>query len=319
MKEPVGSGSPRATEADPPLSSEEAADRRDRRVLFGSLGVALALWTLAGFNALGTVTIELRPGEGSGWNPALDFVVLGFLALFLPYGIVRARHLRRVESIERRLPDFLGDVAESGSQGLTLADAIRTAARGQYGPLSPEIRRMAIELDWGVPTEEVLSGLRERLATPVVKEAFAVVDRVRATGGRYPEVLRRVAQDLRSTQRMRQRRREMMQTYVAVVALAYAVFLLTVYVLAAVYLPDLLTAGSSTGLGSAGYLVGASVVTSLFLALFVAVIAHGVGDGLVAGFLYRGRFAEGLTLSAGLLAAGWVVLRFLVAPIAGAG
>lgn len=109
----------------------------------------------------------------------------------------------------------------------------------------------------------------------------------------------------------------MMRTYVIVVALAYAVFLLTVYVLAAVYLPELLAAGASSGFGSTGYLVGTAVVASLFLALFVAVIAHGVGDGLVAGFLYRGRFAEGLTLSAGLLMVGWVVLRFVVAPIAG--
>ncbi len=297
--------------------SEERAQRRDRRTLRVSIAAALALWVVAGLNAAGTVTLEIRPGEGAGWNPALDFVVLGLIALLLPYGIVRARHVRAVEGIERRLPDFLGDVAESGSQGLTLPDAIRTAARGQYGPLTPEIRRMATELNWGIPAEEVLAGLEQRLSTPLVKEAFAVVGRAQATGGRYPEVLRRVAHDLRSTQLMRERRRDMMRTYVIVVALAYAVFLLTVYVLAAVYLPELLAAGASSGFGSTGYLVGTAVVASLFLALFVAVIAHGVGDGLVAGFLYRGRFAEGLTLSAGLLMVGWVVLRFVVAPIAG--
>lgn len=294
-------------------------DREDRRVLALSVATALGLWCLAGLNASGLWSFELRPGEGAGWNPAFDFAVLGLVTILLPYGVARRVHLARVDALERSLPEFLEDVAESGRHGLTLADAIAASARGQYGALTPEVRRLASEVAWGIPVDEALAGFAERVPTPLVRQAMTIVLRSQATGGRYPEVLERVARDARAAQLVRDQRRDVMRTYLLVVGLAYAVFLLTVYVLASVFLPDLVTASSGTASVAIGTLVGVPVVASLFLALFAAVVAHGVGDGIVAGLLYRGRLADGMAISAALLLVGWVVMRFAIAPIGGGG
>ncbi|MGI0055510.1 MAG: type II secretion system F family protein [Thermoplasmata archaeon] len=290
---------------------------RDRQLWIASLLGAIVLWVLAFLNAIGTVAIELRPGEGVGANPALDFVVLGWVVLLLPYGIVRRAHLARIDALERSVPGFLEDVAESGRHGLTLADAIAAGARGHYGALSPEVRRLASEIAWGIPVEEALRGFAGRLPTPLVRTAVAVALRAQATGGRYPDVLERVARDLRATQLRRTERREVLRTYFVVVGLAFAVFLLTVYVLASVFLPEMLTAAASTPSVGPGVLIGGSVAASLFLALFAAVVAHGVGDGLVAGLLYRGRLVDGMAFAAVLLLVGWCVMRFAITPITG--
>ena len=302
-----------------PVVDERAALREDRRLLAASGFAAGALWVVALLEALGGLAIPIGPSEGSGWSASLDFVVFGALVLMLPYGIARLVHLRRVDAIERRLPEFLEDVAESGSFGLTLAGAIQTAAKGHYGPLSAEIRRMATQIAWGVAVPEALRGFAERVPTPRVRQAVAVVIRADVAGGDYPEVLRRVAHATRADQMARMRRRSSMTTYVTVVYLAFFVFLLTIYVLAAVFLPQMLKASGAAAPFGVGGLVGVSVVTSLFLALTVAVLVHGVGDGLVSGLLYQGRWVDGLPHAAILLAIGWFVMRFVVPPLGGAG
>lgn len=298
---------------------ERAARDRDRRVLLASLVVAAGLWSVALLNAVGLLSTPFGPSEGGGWSPALDFVVLGAVTLMLPYGLARMVHLRRVDAVERRLPEFLEDVAESGSFGLTFPEAIEAASRGHYGGLDPEIRRMAAEVAWGVPVSDALGEFAQRIPTPLVRQTVAIANRAQTSGGNYPDVLRRVAHDARATQLARARRRAAMTTYVTVVYLAFFVFLLTIYVLAALFLPQMLIAAGGSAAFGFGGLVGVSVVTSLFLALTVAVLLHAVGDGLVSGLLYRGRWVDGLPHAAILLAIGWVVMRFVVPPIGGAG
>lgn len=54
----------------------------------------------------------------------------------------------------------------------------------------------------------------------------------------------------------------------------------------------------------------------LFLAFFVAVIAHAVGDGIMAGILQKGQIAYGLQHATYMLIGGWLVMRFLVPVLA---
>ncbi len=293
---------------------------RDRHILYVGAAAAVGLWTIALLNAAGVLSISLRPGEGTPWNPTIDFLVLGLLALLGPYGFATALRLRRVEQLERRLPDFLRDVAESGRFGRTLPEAITVAAAGRYGPLTPEVQKMAAQIAWGIPVSTALERFALRVPTPLVRKAVAILIRSHAAGGNYGDVLTRVAHDTRTEQLAGERRRVTMLTYVAVVYIAFFVFLITIYVLAAVFLPQMLT--NNPAASSAiydGFGIAAPLVATLSVALLVAVIVHAVGDGMVAGILYRGHLVDGLPHVTILLAIGWIVMRFVVPIVGGTG
>src|SRR5487761_610239 len=89
--------------------NERAARKADLKILFAGAAVAVLLWAIALANATGGVRTPLGPSEGGGWSPALDFLVLGAIVVMLPYGVARTVHLRRVDAVERRLPEFLED------------------------------------------------------------------------------------------------------------------------------------------------------------------------------------------------------------------
>jgi archaeal flagellar protein FlaJ len=270
----------------------------------------------------GVLNIQLRPGEGSGVNPLVDFSVLGLLALIAPYGFSMSAKLRRISKIEERLPDFLRDVAEAGRFGMTLPDAIIVASGGRYGLLTDEIKKMASQLEWGVPVATALKLFEERVPTPLVQRVVSIVTRANEAGGNVADVLTMVAHDTREAQLAAQGRQISMLTYVTVIYISFFVFLVTIYIMAAVFLPQMITAGqgiSSSSLGTGGALTLAfNLVPELFLAFMVAVIVHAVGDGIMAGVLYNGRIAEGLQHATIMLAIGWLLMRFVV-PILNVG
>ncbi|MGI0132718.1 MAG: type II secretion system F family protein [Thermoplasmata archaeon] len=282
--------------------------------------VAVALFALAVLNAVGTFDLEIRPGEGSGLNPALDFMVLGIIALIGPYGIIMSAKLRRVQRIEERLPDFLRDVAEAGRFGMTLPDAIVVASRGRYGLLTAEIKKMASQLEWGVPVATALRLFEQRVPTPLVMRVVSIITRANEAGGNVADVLTMVAHDTRESQLSAQARQISMLTYVTVIYIAFFVFLVTIYIMAAVFLPQMIAAGegiSSSALSSGGAVnLQFGFVPILFIAFLVAVIVHAVGDGLMAGVLYNGRLADGMQHATIMLVTGWLIMRFVVPTLA---
>jgi flagellar protein FlaJ len=275
--------------------------------IFFALGIA---------NAAGLMDFEIRPGEGAGINPALDWFVIGTLCLIGPYGVVASAHLRRIHAIEQRLPDFLRDVAEAGRFGMTLPDAIIVASKGRYGLLTEEIKKMASQLEWGVPVATALELFRERVPTPLVSRVVSIITRANEAGGNVADVLTMVAHDTREVQFAGEERKNSMLTYVTVIYISFFVFLVTIYIMAAVFLPQMVQAGkgisSSSLAGSGAVSLAFQFVPELFLAFMMAVIVHALGDGIMAGVLYNGKIPEGLQHATIMLITGWAFMRFAV-------
>ncbi len=289
---------------------------RETLILYAGLAVGALMFAVAGLNAAGILSLPLRPGEGGGWNPTIDFAVFGMLAIFGPYGFAMSAKLRRIDRIEERLPDFLRDVAEAGRFGMTLPDAIIVASRGRYGLMTSEIKKMASQLEWGVPVATALRLFEERVPTPLTQRVVSIITRANEAGGNVADVLTMVAHDTREVQLSHQARQISMLTYVTVIYIAFFVFLVTVYIMAAVFLPQMITAGqqvsSSSTLGAGVVALQFTLVPVLFLAFLVAVIVHAVGDGVMAGVLFNGRISEGFQHATIMLAIGWAIMRFVV-------
>jgi archaeal flagellar protein FlaJ len=300
------------------LEKERPGLPTDKLALYAGIGVGVVLFALGALNFLGILNIVIRPGEPTGANPAIDFFVLGALAIIGPYGFMASSRFRRITRIESRLPDFLRDVAEAGRFGMTLPDAIVVASKGRYDLLTGEIKKMASQLEWGVPVATALTLFKERVATPLVNRTVSIIIKANEAGGNVADVLSMVARDTRDAQITTQERQITMLTYLTVIYISFYVFLVTIYIMAAVFLPQMITAGS--GIASSGSTVGGaaalslnfSAIPELFLAFMVAVIVHAIGDGIMSGVIINGRVSEGFQHATIMLASGWLFMRFAV-------
>ncbi|MEM3852141.1 MAG: type II secretion system F family protein [Methanomassiliicoccales archaeon] len=282
----------------------------DRQVAIISAVAMLALLFIG-------ISASLAHTEYLGMS-MIDWVVLALAAFMGPYGIYTSLQVRNQRLVEERVPDFLRDVAEAGRFGMTLADAILSASNGKYGKLTPEIRRMAAQIDWGVPATEAIRLFAERMRSPLITRICNIIIKATDAGGAVSDVLNMVAHDARERLISRKERAITMSTYMVVIYISFAVFLATIAILESSFIPQIEKAGSQ--LGQTGALSGGVVPTQIntlaiapvTLAFYIAVVVHAAGDGIMAGVIQDGRIANGMRHSAIMLLVGFVFMHVIL-------
>jgi flagellar protein FlaJ len=230
----------------------------------------------------------------------VHFVCLGVLAALGPYGFYMSREARRIRGLEERFADFLRDVASGHQGGLTLPAAVIVASHGEYGPLTPEVQKMADQLSWNLPFTEALERFAERVDTPLVRRAVNLVLQANRSGGSTIEVLLAASRDAREIKSLETERRLTMSLYTVVIYITFLVFLGVAAVLYASFVPKLVAASQAAqaanlGSGGVGGIGGPSLNLRDFQVFyFMAAIMQGLGDGIVAGLMGTGRAVLGL-------------------------
>src|SRR3989475_9584103 len=283
--------------------------RKDRTRVIVLAGVVLfvVLLLIALLNLIDSISLPLRPVDPvERLTPAqlalqrfLTWMTIAVVALIGPYGFFLGKKQRDIKAIERRLPDFLRDVAEAGRFGMTLAEAIVVSSSGRYGTLTPEIKKMAAQISWGGPATEALRLFSERVKTPMVGRVVAIIVKSSDAGGDVADVLTMVSHDTKENQLTEDERRIAMSTYIAVIYISFMVFLVTIWILDVTFLPKMLEA--SGALASTGGAVQSppapdlpGVVNQIPIAVFIATVVHGLRDGVLAGVLDTGKIPNGL-------------------------
>lgn len=259
------------------------------------------------------------------WFTGSDWIIMGMMAFMGPVGITRAREDRRIKGIEQRLPDFLRDVAEGGRFGMTLAKSIVSAAKGRYGPLTPEIQRMAFQIQWGVSATEALGLFSERVDTPLVNRVSALIIKASTAGGNVADVLELVAVDTKEMHLMQKERAASMAAYTSVIYIAFGVFVVTVLILQATFLTEMAkTAAAATAQAAAaqanggtrlpqgaGTTIDATLLPAIKDVYYYAAIVHAIGDGVLAGVISSGKFSAGLIHAFAMTFGAFLMLRVL--------
>src|SRR2546425_6962453 len=282
---------------------------RTRGIVLAGVVLFVVLLLIALLNLIDSISLPLRPvdpverltAQQLALQRFLTWLTIAVVALIGPYGFFLGKKQRDIKAIERRLPDFLRDVAEAGRVGMTLAEAIVVSSSGRYGTLTPEIKKMAAQISWGVPATEALRLFSERVKTPMTGRIVSIIVKSSDAGGDVADVLTMVSHDAKESQLTEDERRITMSTYIAVIYISFLVFIVTIWILNATFLPKMREASESLT-GGSGTLANQSplasdlpgVIFNIKVAFFVAVFVHGLGDGILAGVLDNGKIANGL-------------------------
>ncbi len=281
-----------------------------REILIVSSVIAAVFIFIMILDALEAAPIPLEP---------LDWAMISAMGFLGPFGFYVSRKQSEIEKIERKLPFFLRDVAEAGRFGMTLADAIVVSASGRYGKLTPEIQKMAAQIDWGIPASQALNNFADRIDTPLVNRVVAIIIKANDAGGNVADVLTLVSQDTKEVHLSEDEQKIAMTSYLAVIYISFAVFIVVIIILNTQFLAQMAEAGAhlegSEGMETVGGTGTAEIRTEnipvIRYIFTLAVFAHAVGDGIVAGVLQTGKIASGMQHSFVLTLMGFVALRIL--------
>jgi len=227
---------------------------------------------------------------------------LSFIAVAIAItGLVITEYMKFLSSrdIEERFPYFLRDVAENMRTGMTLPQAITATKDTFYGALTPHVKRIVTQIDWGVPFDEILNNFSKH-STKTVKRAVSTIIETHRGGGDIAEVFDSVG---RSTSEISNLMKERSSTIYSQMLTGYVIFFLFIgilIILQVLLIPSFYTFSPETNLESLG---------KFYLEVFrILVLLQGFFAGLVIGKMSEGSIVAGIKHSLILIIVGYSIL-----------
>ncbi len=135
--------------------------------------------------------------------PRWMVLVLSCAAAAAPYLVVLRRRARRLRKLEQQLPDALDTLSRALRAGHPVQAALEILAREASAPLAYEFRKLADERALGLPLEEALDNLAERVPVSEISEFAAAVQMQSRTGGKLHDVLARLSENMRESEALK--------------------------------------------------------------------------------------------------------------------
>nr|WP_231845537.1 type II secretion system F family protein [Pyrococcus abyssi] len=167
------------------------------------------------FKASEYITISIIMGVIGG---AVAFILFGtlssaliaFLGVFLGFLYVypNFRIAKRIEEMEKALPDAFFYLAGSLRAGVSFSEALEELATAKFGALTAEFRRTVAEMKRGRPTVDALRAFALRnKKSPIVYRSMMIVIEALERGAPMADVLVSVGNDVREILRIKKERK----------------------------------------------------------------------------------------------------------------
>jgi len=262
-----------------------------RIVLIVSIIIAIAI-TLSGFFMFcGTTTFD-------------EFVFFAVIALVFPPAILNYVDYKWRRAIDEHLPDLFRSIVQAQETGMTLPKALEEAAKRDYGPLTSELKKMNAQISWGMNFEDGLLALGRRVNTLLVQRTVPMIIEASRSGGQVEKVFDPMGKFIQTTLLLDKERRTQTRPYIAIIYVAFFVFLFTIILLFRSFF------SSVEGLS---LLTTAAMQPSQVQRLFFHMTSiQAFFGGLVAGKMGDGTVSAGLKHSLVLMLCGYMALKLFM-------
>jgi len=215
------------------------------------------------------------------------------LSYLYPYWMIS----RRLENMEKNLPDAFFYLASSLKAGISFSEALEDLTTADFGALTEEFKRTVSEIKKGRPTVDALRlfALRNR-KSPVIYRSMMIIIEALERGAPMSDVLVYVANDVREILRIKQERKAStgMQMMFFIITSGFGPSILGIVA----KLMKFMIQGAA-----------AAEVPAMTTVVLLFVIVQGFISGLGIGVIREGKFSAGLKYSLLLAGMGFAIFK----------
>lgn len=275
-----------------------------RLIVYIVTGVLVSIFLILGILSL--------LGIFTAFGGFIDYFVFALLSGTGVYGMYESFHVRRIQKIDAIFPDFVRDLAESRRAGMTFVKAILFASKGEYGILTPEIKKISQQVSWGGSVTEALESFAQRVNTKSIRRTITLIIEASNSGGNVADVLDVAAKDAREIKMLEAERRTNMASYVVVIYVGMFVFLAIVLILCTSFIPAMV--GGEGSQGMQGVMGGGSTTSQMEISnmFYLACLVQAFGSALVAGVFEDGRYTSSVKHIFIMVFSTWIMFKLLL-------
>jgi flagellar protein FlaJ len=240
------------------------------------------------------------------WGNSLfdEAVFFAIIAAVFPPAILTYLDYQWRKAVDEHLPDLFRSIVQAQETGMTLPQALEDAAKRDYGPLTAELRKMTTQISWGMSFEEALLALGKRVNTVLMQRTVPMIIEASRSGGHVEKVFDPMGKFIQTTLLLDKERRTQTRPYIAIVYVAFFVFIFTIVLL---FKSFFVSTEQLPMLGTA--VMSPEAIKRLF---FHMTVVQSLFGGLVAGKMGEGTINAGLKHSLILMICGYLAIKLFL-------
>lgn len=227
-------------------------------------------------------------------------IVLAIVACIAQFLLDIRKEQSRQKEIEEKFLEFVRALVGTVKSGISIPQALRQTSDKDYGSLTKYTKKLANQLEWGIPVDEALSTFSKDTGNTVIKRSVSIVLEAEKSGGDMEGVLESVTDSVMHVKKIKAERRaetfsQMVQGYIVFFVFIGIMLILQLKLFPALEGISAMQEGIQTmGLGGVFESVeeGKADLDTTFFGLLMI-------QGLFAGIMI-GKFSEG-TLKQGIM------------------
>lgn len=255
---------------------------------------------------------------------ASDFIAFAILFTIIPPSF--AVYIDEIwrSGIDANLPNLLRDIADAQRTGLSLPRAVTESSKRNYGPLTPELQKMAAKISWGIPFDQAMRSFTDVADTELNNRSSILILEAQRSGGVIEDIFESAQKHVEDILGLRKERIGQMRPYIWIIYAAFIIFLLVIVVLFQTFFYPMAVMYENfqdSGLGGVQMGLPPTVLESYKTLFLHMTMIEGLFSGLVAGKMGEGKAKAGLKHSSIMVLVGWITykltieLQIIVIPI----
>jgi flagellar protein FlaJ len=233
-----------------------------------------------------------------------EFLFFAAITAVFPPAVLTYIDYKWRKAIDEHLPDLFRSIVQAQETGMTLLQALEDASTRNYGPLTAELKKMNAQISWGMTFEEALIALGKRVNTVLMQRTVPLIIEASRSGGHVEKVFDPLGKFVQTTLLLDKERRNQTRPYVAIIYVAFFVFLFTIILL---FKSFFISMESLPMLGTA--VMSPLEMERLF---FHMTSIQAFFGGLVAGKMGEGTINAGLKHSLIMMLCGYIALKLFL-------
>jgi len=240
---------------------------------------------------------------------ALLFSITNILAIFIaifPIFIFKYMDYARGKEVEEMFPVFLRDFIESIRGGMSVPHAMKSVTKNDYKALTPHIKKMAAQMDWGIPADKVLMKFGRNTKSKLIMRVISSVVESHNFGGNLTDTFEALSNTALEVDRLRAERRLYMNSQLMTGYIIFFVFLAVIIGMEKYLIPVMTTATpGSLGLTQSPAAMSQEALAAEYKKVFMnLIVIQGLFSGLTVGKMSEGSMMSGVKHSLFMAFAG---------------
>ncbi len=229
-----------------------------------------------------------------GTNVIAGVSLLTSIAPYLIYKSIRAARAKKMEDIFNNFLFDLGNIMETK---ISLVQAMGSMRERDYGILSPYIKKLYVDISWGVPFFDAFVKMGKSTKSKLIDKSISVIIGSFVSGGNLKKIFNAVGLHVRELTKVKETVRSKVKTIIITTYLIFFGLLFSLIIIKENFLPALTTISKSNE----------ALLSDTNQLLFYLIIIQAFFAGIVTGEMAEGNAFVGVKHSLVLVSMAIIV------------